>query len=231
MSSGGDNKLRLEVELALDAAKKQASTLEQLLTKAVQPKSKSYNFITTELNKANKLVLQLQSGMSSAFQTSVGASRYSKEMDKLFESLNLVVGAFGELKDTELLEATNSEKVKQLQTELVNLNKEIKEIEKHKIGNLFSGETKEFEDVRNFISGFSKDISKVSFSEFTTAMSKAMGQATEDIDKARQAVQNFQNQTNAVKMDNIAKVIADLDSAVNQVNDGIHKKFYSKWCQ
>lgn len=228
MSSGGENKLRLEVELALDAAKKQASTLEQLLAKAVQPKTKSYNFITTELNKANKLVLQLQSGMSSAFQTSGGAQRYSKEMDKLFESLNLVVGAFGQLKDTELLEATNSEQVKQLQTELVNLNKEIKEIEKHKIGNLFNGETKGFEDVRNFISGFSKDISKVSFSEFTTAMSKAMGQATEDIDKARQAVQNFQNQTNAVKMDNIAKVIADLDSAVNQVNDGIHKKSFTQ---
>ena len=203
-----DNKVKLNVELGLDQAQQQATALQALLNKSVQPKTTAFKGINDELERIIKQTNRMKSSMDTAFKSSSTAAKYEKDLEKIFDTLSAVVSEFSSIKGKDLL-AFDSEKVKDLQTQLVSVNNEIKELEKQKLGDLFKGDTKGFEEVRNFVAGFSKDISKVSFTEFNTALTKAMTQATNDVDAARKALEAFQNQTNVVKMDNIAKVIED----------------------
>ena len=225
------NSIEVQVNLGLNAAQQQIEALRKALVESVKVPSSAFNNIDTALSQAIRQVSKLRSGMTNAFKTSAGSSRFLKEYDKLFETLGAIGDRFNFLKEGEIIfspEATTQ--ITNIRNELKTLEQDIKQIDSGKIGKIFEDSTRDdFKAIRDFAAEFKTNLSNVTFDSFKTQLSDAMVNTRKEIAQTEQQVKNLEatiNNTalskdsilNAFKQNNVGQntlstVISNNDSA------------------
>ena len=221
--------IELQVSLGLQQAESQASKLRELLKSSVKIDTSAFKSLNNALTGAEKQIAQLKSQMNSAFQTAGGSKKFLHDYDKLFESLSAIGSRFDFLKEADIIfSPESSAELKNMRSELEQLDGKIKQIKAGKIGNLFDDSSVDsIKEVQEVAESMKVTLSKTTFSEFGQKLAGKMAETKTQIEDLRkqaelldQAVNNTSLSKNSIfsqmsmekLMGNTSEVI-DKDSA------------------
>ena len=192
------DKIEIPVSLGLQAATQQIQELRAILEKSVDIKSTAFKSIDQALSKALNQVNNLKASMSTAFQNTSSAKKFSADLERTFQQIQAIGESFGNLGQKDLIFSPEAKtQIDDLQNQMRNLNAEISRISAGRIGNIFDDSSIEnFRQVQNMAAQLGVVLSKTTFEDFSSQISNKMAEVRREIESTKASVENLKNATN-----------------------------------
>ena len=213
--------VEFQVTLGLQEAQNQLNTLRDLLQKSVKVDSSAFKDIERLLDRLATQADGLKGKMGDAFKTSASSKQFLKQYEQLFTALESVKGKFTSLGlndiafssgDAQFVDETLA-KIKQLQGEIDNL-------EKGKIGKIFDDNTIDGADkIRAFVADLGKDLNSMTFSGLSAALTKELKSVQDQIETTEKYIGSLRSQISALSGNQLDELMNKMNTAVNGAVD------------
>ena len=222
--------IEIPVSLGLQNAQQQVATLREMLNKSVKVDSSAFKDIERFLNRIVTQADSLQGKMGEAFKTSSGSKAFLKQYEQLIGMLESAQGKFTSLGLNDIAFSAEDQrqvddaidKIKQLQSEIANL-------EKGKIGNLFDNSSLEGADkVQAFIEQLKssgQDVGKLTFSGLSAAVAKELKGVQDSIHTTEERITSLKSQITSLSGNELDNLTTKMQEAITGATDNSKSTF------
>ena len=217
-----NNTLEMQVTLGLSTAKQQVEQLRTALERAVKPDSNTFASMNKYLKQLTNQAENLGQKLSSSFKTSGSSKAFLKEYEQLMSGIKYALGSFSKFNISDLILSEEDQQIfDDLTKKVTDLQKELLDLRKGKIGNFFEDSTIENADkVKKVAEDLKLTLNDMKFSELSSALGKEFKTVNNEINKATEKVKSLQSQIDTLSVNKISNVRDQIQEAFNAATTG-----------
>ena len=222
--------MRVPVELSLEQALNQVESLRKILNESVKPDSAAYRELNKLLEKASQQATGFRQNMGEALKTSSGSKKFTSDLQKTFNLLDVITERMSEVRGKDLLfDENDTKRIEDARLQISNINDEIKALRTKKIGSFFDDNSvAEFKQIRDFANKTGLELNKITFADLQRNLTRELDKVNSSIDDSTKKIKAFDNVINNTDLNDLNKLTQSLNTSAS---GAIGDVFSSDWSE